>query len=88
MCGRRFVGGERLENAVLWREYTEGKQTYEQLAARYGCSVRTIQRRLDKVEVDPCDKWDGEQPGKIVVITDKTYFGRTFGVPLINYGCS
>lgn len=67
----------------MWWEYTEGKQTYEQLAARYGCSVRTIQRRLDKVEVKVGKSDDGSKPGKVVIVMDTTYFGRYFGVLLI-----
>lgn len=82
-CGRQFIGGERLENEILWREYTEGKQTYGQLAERYGCSVRTIQRRLDKIEVRTFDSTAGGKPQKVVVIIDTTYFGRNFGVLVI-----
>lgn len=83
VCGRQFVGGNRLENEVLWSEYTNGKQTYVQLAARYGCSVRTIQRRLDKIEVRRTDDGVGQVPRKVVIVTDTTYFGRDFGVLLI-----
>ncbi|MFC2508734.1 MAG: helix-turn-helix domain-containing protein [Bacteroides sp.] len=36
-----------MDNQVLWEEYTEKKQTLKQLAERYRCSARTIQRRLD-----------------------------------------
>ncbi len=82
-CGRQFVGGERVENENLWREYTEGKQTYGQLAARYGCSVRTIQRRLDKVEVGSFEKKVEGKRRKVVVVIDTTYFGRNFGVLVI-----
>lgn len=83
MCGRQFVGGNRIENGVLWREYTEGKQTYEQLGQRYGCSVRTIQRRLDRVEVKAAGEGKESKLGKVVIETDTTYFGRNFGVLLI-----
>ena len=71
----------RLDSGQLWREYTKGKQTYAQLAARYGCSIRTIQRRLDKVEVTGGEP--GEKPGKVVAVMDTTYFGREFGVLVI-----
>ncbi len=62
----------------MWIEYLEGKQTYLQLAKKYGCSLKTIQRRIDSVEVKspapiPCD---------VVVLMDTTYFGRSFGVML------
>lgn len=62
---------------ALWQEYQEGKQTYGQLAAKYGCSKRTIQRRLDKFV-------GGDHrpmpPREAVVLMDTTYFGRSFGV--------
>ncbi|MDE3987539.1 hypothetical protein NUQ35_10265, partial [Glaesserella parasuis] len=29
-------------------DYTSGKQTYQQLAVKYHCSVRTIQRYINK----------------------------------------
>ncbi|MGH9949962.1 MAG: IS256 family transposase, variant Zn-binding type, partial [Pyrinomonadaceae bacterium] len=63
--------------------YTEGKQTYEQLAQRHGCSVRTIQRRLDRVEVKAAGTDKGSKLEKVVIVTDTTYFGRDFGVLLI-----
>ena len=46
-CGRQFLGGNRIDSATLWREYSELKQTYAQLAEKYGCSPRTIKRKLD-----------------------------------------
>lgn len=71
---------------MLWVEYSEGKQTYAQLAASYGCSIKTIQRKLDKVKIS------GEQsrahPGEIVVLMDTTYFGRSFGVMLFKDAAS
>jgi hypothetical protein len=72
------LGGERLNNKVLWEQYIYGKQTYTQLALQFGCSVRTIQRRLDKI------KTDAPRPNAkaIIVLMDTTYFGRAFGVML------
>ncbi|MDO9966438.1 HTH domain-containing protein, partial [Glaesserella parasuis] len=32
----------------MWTDYTSEKQTYQQLAEKYHCSVRTIQRYIDK----------------------------------------
>lgn len=77
-CGKQFLGGIRLDNNILWKEYVEGKQTYSQLAQKYGCSIKTIQRRLDQVKV----KNDLNKPGKVVVLMDTTYWGRNFGVML------
>ena len=77
-CGRQFLGGNRIDNTLLWQQYTTGKQTYSQLSQKYGCSIKTIQRRLDKVKT--------EKPilekASVVVLMDTTYFGRGFGVML------
>ncbi|MBA4139590.1 MAG: hypothetical protein H0X70_03645 [Segetibacter sp.] len=32
---------------MIWQEYLNGKQTYLQLAAKYNCSAKTIQRKID-----------------------------------------
>jgi hypothetical protein len=48
------------------------------LGAQYGLSIKTIQRKIDKVKV--------EKPtlakAAVVVLMDTTYFGRNFGVML------
>ena len=72
------MGGERLENGQLWQKYTVGKQTYQQLSTQHGLSIKTIQRRLDKVKAEKLVL----EKGKVVVLMDTTYFGRTFGVML------
>jgi DNA-directed RNA polymerase subunit RPC12/RpoP len=54
-CGKKFVGGKRLDSSLLWQEYVEGKQTYRQLSVKDGCSIKTIQRRLDSKIVDKPD---------------------------------
>jgi DNA-directed RNA polymerase subunit RPC12/RpoP len=43
-CSKQFLGGDRLDPRTIFNEYIESKQTYGQLAGKYGCSVRTIQR--------------------------------------------
>lgn len=60
-----------------------GKQTYKQLAERHGCSIRTIQRRLDKVGLKSSKTEIETRPGKVVIVIDTTYFGRVYGVLLI-----
>ena len=72
------MGGQRINNAILWQEYTEGKQTYAQLAKKYCCSIKTIQRRLDSIQV----KEEEREPRKVIVLTDTTYWGRGLGVML------
>lgn len=60
----------------MWIEYTEGKQTYEQLSKKHGVCAKTIKRKLDKVLVKPRFIHSRE----CVVLMDTTYFGRDFGV--------
>jgi hypothetical protein len=77
-CGKHFLGGKRVNYEELWNEYVEGKQTYLQLSQKYGCSVKTIQRRIDKVKVEN----ESKVPREIVLLLDTTYWGRNFGVML------
>ncbi len=72
------MGGTRLSIELIWFDYTKGKQTYKQLAEKYDCSQRTIQRKLDLFEVNN----EKKVPRKIVVLMDTTYWGRNFGVML------
>jgi hypothetical protein len=65
-----------LSSGQLWEEYTQGKQTYAQLSEKYGCSPRTIQRKIDKALVSKITDF----PSVVNVLMDTTYFGRTFGV--------
>ena len=69
-CHRQFLSEQRLDNKVLWQEYTEGKQTYSQLALKYGVSIKTIQRRLDKVSVTQ----QFYKPDACVVLMDTNLF--------------
>ena len=75
-CGKRFFDRVRINNKSIWEEYTKGKQTYVQLATKYGCSVKTIQRRIDVVQVYRQTTF----PGVVNLLMDTTYFGSTFGV--------
>jgi hypothetical protein len=77
-CNKYFTGGNKLEPKVIWQEYIEGKQTYEQLALKYGCSKRTIQRKIDLYEALSMPK----QPRTVTILMDTTYWGRSFGVML------
>jgi hypothetical protein len=64
--------------SLLWDECTKGKQTYAQLALKYNCSKRTIQRKLDLYQVIKTNV----TPRKVVVLMDTTYWGRSFGLML------
>jgi len=60
----------------IWHLYCSGKQTYSQLAAFFGCSAKTIQRRLDKALIMKRTEFSSVA----VVVMDTTYFGRGWGV--------
>lgn len=78
LCGKQFLGGQRIDNAQIWEEYTQGKQTYAQLAERFHCSIKTIQRRIDGFTIEkviPVTR-------VVIVLMDTTYWGRNFGVML------
>lgn len=49
-----------------------------QLSTKYGCSIKTIQRRIDKhiVVVEKV------KPREVIVLMDTTYWGRKFGIML------
>lgn len=78
VCKKQFTDGFRLNSGTIWQEYTKGKQTYEQLANKYKCSKRTIQRKIDLHKISIPKK----EPRKVVVLMDTTYWGRNFGVML------
>jgi hypothetical protein len=67
---------KRVDLAELWSLYSSGKQTYSQLAERFCCSSKTIQRMLDKAAI--ANRKDFSCVA--IVILDTTYFGRGFGV--------
>lgn len=77
-CGKHFRGGQTPSAYDLWTEYVSGKQTYGQLSLKYGCSIRTIQRKIDSYEVIKTS----QPPRTVVVLMDTTYCGRNFGVML------
>lgn len=83
-CGKQFIERQRLQPTAMWQQYTEGKQTYGQLAAKYNCSVKTIQRKIDTVQTGRCTTF----PSVVTVLMDTTYFGRTFGVMVFKDGIS
>lgn len=73
------MGGDRIKDERLWKEYVEGKQTYSQLSEKYRCSIRTIQRHLDKIKEKEFEK----QSREVLVLMDTTYWRRgRFGLML------
>ncbi len=75
-CGLSFIGGFRITSDVILEEYLSGKQTYSQLANRFKCSTKTIQRKLDQALLSQNTIF----PSKVNVLMDTTYFGKQFGV--------
>ncbi|QBQ63174.1 transposase [Actinobacillus indolicus] len=67
----------KLDPIKIWTDYTSGKQTYQQLAVKYHCSVRTIQRYIDKAPKTPLKPPLNRY---LNIIIDTTFFGRYFGV--------
>lgn len=78
ICGKQFLGGQRIDNAQIWGEYAQGKQTYAQLAERFHCSIKTIQRRIDTFNIEK----SVPVARIVIVLMDTTYWGRNFGVML------
>lgn len=52
-CNKTFSLSKKLNSAEIWYEYTVKKQTYQQLADKYHCSIRTIQRHILKAPKTP-----------------------------------
>ena len=75
-CGKQFRKKETIQIDLIWQEYTQGKQTYSQIASKYDCSIKTIQRRIDAVKVQSQTTF----PPVVNVLMDTTYFGRKFGI--------
>lgn len=48
-CGRQFIGGQRRDKSQVITDYVDGKQTLQQLAAKYGVNERTIRRDLEEM---------------------------------------
>ena len=62
----------------MWEEYSIGKQTYSQLASKYKCSIKTIQRKLDGYRIIEVKK----EVREVIVLMDTTYWGKSLGVML------
>ena len=75
-----YIGGQRLNPNTLWQRYSEGKQSAAQLAAQYGCSLKTIRRHLAKAATQAeCTL----PQAPVNLIMDTTYFGRKWGVMVL-----
>jgi hypothetical protein len=43
-----------ISKAIIWEEYTKGKQTYSLLAKKYQCPIKTIQRKIENLLTGAC----------------------------------
>ena len=75
-CGKRFIGGKRSDDDLIWHEYLHGKQTYLQLSKKNNCSTKTIQRKIDAIKTQRQTTFTSVAN----VLMDTTYFGKKFGV--------
>ncbi|HGO5854090.1 TPA: transposase [Mannheimia haemolytica] len=76
-CNKVFTLKPKLNSLHIWLDYSIGKQTYQQLANKYHCSVRTIQRHIEK---SPKALLSPPQNKYLNLIIDTTFFHRDFGV--------
>ena len=67
-----------MSDEELWKGYVTLRQTYSQLAEKYGCSAKTIQRKIDRYRSVAAV----HTPRQVVIVMDTTYWGRDFGVML------
>lgn len=77
-CKYRFQLKKKIrkQHALIWELYTHHKQTYREIAQRYGKSIRWVQNIVDQ---HPLNKWCVE-PCKTAIVIDTCFFGRSFGV--------
>ncbi|MDP0373621.1 transposase, partial [Glaesserella parasuis] len=76
-CNKIFTLKKKLNPISIWNDYSIGKQTYKQLAEKYHCSIRTIQRYIEKA---PKTVLNPPQSRYLNIIADTTFFGREFGI--------
>lgn len=78
-CNKYFQNKRRNNNLKkeLQNQYVWQRQTYSDLASKYGKSKKWVQMKLDEVEVQSIVKIDKRN---IVVVADVTFFSRTNGL--------
>ena len=73
--GHRFSEGIRRDKSQVITDYVEGKQTINQLAAKYGVSSKTISRDLKGMRYVQKISKDKE----VTIQMDTTYWGPNHG---------
>ncbi|WP_424403957.1 IS256 family transposase, variant Zn-binding type [Pasteurella sp. PK-2025] len=79
-CNKTFTFQKKLNSSDTWRGSSQEKQTYKERALKYKCSVKTIQRHIDKA---PKTALKPPISTYLNIIMDTTFFGREFGVLVI-----
>jgi len=77
-CNRQFYQREKKSSQEFFEEYLIGKQTYDQFAKKNEVSIKTIQRKIDKVKIDN----PTIEPREVIILMDTTNWSRNFGVML------
>lgn len=76
-CHKTFSLKKSLNSSLVWEDYSVKKQTLKELAEKYHCSIRTIQRHLEKA---PKSSLQSPKERKLNIVMDTTFFKRDFGV--------
>lgn len=84
-CGKQFTGGNRNDYGSIYTIYSQGKQTYSDLAKSYGVSESTIKRKINS---SLPSKSRVLIPGRVVVLADTTYWGRNWDLLVLLNACT
>jgi len=69
-------GRSRSKSYQLFLHYVFEGRSYRSISEQYGISAKTVQRRIDKVQI----RKDSVKPREEIILLDTTYFGHDFGV--------
>lgn len=77
-CKKKFRSKRNTKRVAesLWKEYSVGKQTLNEIGAKVGRSYKWVRTRLDEVAVLP----DHIEPQATIIVPDTTFWGRRYGV--------
>lgn len=86
VCKRQFRNSRRISKDEIWLSFLNGKQTASEIAKIVGISERTVYRYINSVEVEWTDMPLSGRHG--VIHMDVTYFGRNYGVIIVQESSS
>ncbi|MCA9356988.1 hypothetical protein H6784_03085 [Candidatus Nomurabacteria bacterium] len=78
-CRKKFRAkrNTKKREAVLWKEYSSGKQTLKELSESYGKSHVWVRKLLERTNV-PLPR--ELAPQATIIVADTTFWGRSYGV--------